>query len=156
MRLYNQSGGTVPPFTMQRHNKKACAQAAHRAQIFVHERSGHFITMERVSDGTAGHAHVHTQWCSRWLVTWSHTAETTLAVTQTLSFAPAVSVGLAGSRARPPALLSQESCWARPCSDTTHTHTHNYTNTISNCSFCLQPLHSRPLVNQKKKKCWGP
>lgn len=134
---------------MQRHNKKACAQAAHWAQILFTSKAVILLSWKGSVLAQLG-MHIHTQRCSWWLVTWSHTAETTLAVTQTLTFAPTVSVGLAGPRARPPALLSQESCWAWPCSDTTHTHTHNYTNTISNCSFCLQPLHLRPLVNQKK------
>lgn len=93
--------------------------------------------------------HTHTQ-----IVTWSHTAETTLAITQTLAFVPTVSVCFAGPRTRPPPLLSQKSLRTRPCGDNTQTHTHRDTlSTLSQQLFlCLLPFHSWPLVEKKKKK----
>lgn len=77
-----------------------------------------------VQGGNRGHTHIQT-------VTWSHTAETTLAITQTLAFVATVSVGFTRPRTRPPPLLSQKSLWTWPCNDTPHTNTHTHTKAIT-------------------------
>lgn len=75
------------------------------------------VSITRVHSSVCGDDSRHT--CIQ-IVTWSHTAEPTLAVTQALAPVATVPVGLAGPRTRPPALLSQKSIRTQPCGDTTH------------------------------------
>lgn len=78
-------------------------------------------------------------------VTWNHTAEAALTVTQTLAFAAAVPVRFAGPRTRPPPLRSHKSFWTWLCRDT-HMHT---------CPFRLFAPHSWAFVGPNHK-LWDP